>query len=82
VVHDNAPVKLRGERLHPVWWQGRQWAVTKYGIEARDGRYAIEASRLNESDWVAHMAEKEWVDEADFNTAWLVALTLHHVRIT
>ena len=69
--------------LHEVWWQGRQWAVTAYGIEARDGSYPIEAKRIGEkrgksmSDWVPHMAEKDWVDLPDFVTSLMVASILH-----
>jgi hypothetical protein len=79
---DNTPVKSRAEPLHPVWWRGRQWAVTEYGIEALDGRYVIEASRLTEDieiygGWPAHIGKKIWVDVPDFVTAWLVALSLH-----
>jgi hypothetical protein len=67
--------------LHPCWWIGRQWAVTAYGLEARDGTYALAADRLLEDlpDYskILHMAGKEWVDLEDFVTAFLVALTLH-----
>jgi hypothetical protein len=70
-----------GEPLHSIWWRGRQWAVTEYGIEALDGTYSFEAKRLTEdiATWgrPAHMAEKDWVDIEDFSTAWLVALALH-----
>lgn len=84
VVSDTLPVKCRGEDLHPVWWQGRQWSVTAYGIEARDGTYTIAADRLDEGadehadlGWPAHICEKDWVDTEDFCTAWLVALAMH-----
>ena len=82
IIADHTPVTCRGEQLHEIWWQGRQWAVTAYGIEARDGTYAIAARRLAEKrgtvpDWPLHMAEKNWVDTNDFNTAFLVALALH-----
>jgi hypothetical protein len=36
------PVRCRGEELSsPIYWQGRQWAVTAFGIECRDGTYVI-----------------------------------------
>jgi hypothetical protein len=70
-------VENRGERLHKIIWQGRQWAATKYGVECRDGSYAIERARLWEEDesysWVRHMAEKDWVDLKDFAEALRVA---------
>jgi hypothetical protein len=37
IVHDANDARLSGEELRPVVWQGRQWAVTTYGIESRDG---------------------------------------------
>jgi hypothetical protein len=68
----------RGEELSkPIHWQGRQWAVTAYGIECLDGNYPIEADRLWEEDdsysWVQHMAGKEWVDLPDFAEALRIA---------
>lgn len=79
ILYDKTPVHVRGERLDTVWWQGRQWAVTEYGIECRDGSYQIEADRLSEPDWGPHMKEKEWVDFDDFATAYFVACALHWV---
>jgi hypothetical protein len=83
---DNTPVTLRSEALHSMWWRGRQWAVTAYGIEALDGTYTIEARRLTDDlashGWTSHMAEKTWVDIPDFMTAWLVALALHGASTT
>jgi hypothetical protein len=35
IKHDEAEIKVSGEDLHEIWWQGRQWAVTAYGIECR-----------------------------------------------
>jgi hypothetical protein len=78
------PVENRGEPLHEIWWRGKQWAVTEYGIECLDGCYFIEANRILEEiegdhpwPWPCHMAEKEWVDADEFATAWLVAIVLH-----
>ena len=73
-------MKVYGEALHEVWWRGRQWAVTAYGIERLDGTYTTEASRLSEKPdypWPMHMATKTWVDIDEFTTAWMVALLLH-----
>lgn len=94
IIMDSAPVRVRGEELDTILWQGRQWAVTKYGVECRDGTYAFEAKRLSElggfgdreglSDWLFHLAEKEWCDLDDFCDAWLAALALHpeHCRLS
>ena len=69
---DDLPeVRVQGEALsEPILWLGLQWAVTSYGVEARDGTYAIEASRLWEDNktkwpWEKHLAEKNWVDRHD-----------------
>ena len=63
---DTTPVKVCGEPLHPIWWRGKQWAVTEYGVEALDGTYSFEAKRLTENienwGWPAHVREKDWVD--------------------
>jgi hypothetical protein len=77
--------RFTGEPLHPIIWRGRQWAVTEYGIECLDGSYYCEAKRLGEDlpeySWCEHMAEKDWVDIDDFDTAWLVAIAIHGARI-
>lgn len=67
-------VKVRGEPLDPILWQGKQWAVTEHGIEQRDGTYhilAIDVIRKNNErfTWVHHMQEKNWVDISDFEMA-------------
>jgi hypothetical protein len=88
IAHDN-PVNLRGERLNEIWWQGRQWAVTSHGIEARDGTYIIAKDRLREDhaheyphSWIAHLSEKPWIDLDDFATAYFVAVAMHGQRLT
>src|SRR3954453_17106438 len=44
-------VHVRGEALgKPIYWQGRQWAVTPHGVERRDGTYSIAADRLWERE--------------------------------
>ena len=78
---DRTPVTVRGEALQDVWWRGRQWAVTTFGIEALDGTYVIKADRLAdnmaEHPWPTHMAGKRWCDVDEFATAWMIALLLH-----
>ena len=82
---DRSPVHVRGEALDPIWWRGRQLAVTAFGLECLDGTYTIAANRLTENievfGWPAHMAGKIWIDNDDFATAWLVALALHGAEI-
>jgi len=38
IVVDRTPVRVCGDPLTQIWWQGKQWAVTKFGIECRAGR--------------------------------------------
>jgi len=90
IEHCTAEVKNRGEPLHRILWRGRQWAVTVYGVEALDGTYFFDRSRIADGvvskfdahhSWPVHMAEKTWVDIDDFVTCWLVAITLHGVKV-
>ena len=86
IIYSQTEVRNVADELSPIFWQGRQWAVTEAGIEQRDGTYFIEKDRLNETrpdgtiDWLAHMGEKEWLDREDFATAFFVALTLHGTK--
>jgi len=71
-------VPLVGERLHPIAWQGRQWAVTSHGIERRNGTYAIPHDRLEApfapfEGWIDHLARKTWIDLPDFAEALRLA---------
>lgn len=75
-----AEVRVTGEQIdEPIYWKGRQWAVTRYGIEARDGTYPIAGDRVWEDDygnghgWIKHMSDKEWVDLPDFVEALRLA---------
>jgi len=78
---------MRGEELSEIWWRGKQWAVTAYGVECLDGTYHFEKKRVLENMgdgsapqtrwWPHHMAEKEWVDLDEFATAWLIAILLY-----
>jgi hypothetical protein len=85
IEYDSTPVRLRAEKLDRVLWQGRQWAVTDYGLECRDGTYCFEAARIAEHadtyGWPLHITQKNWADSDDFCTAWLVAIALHGIRI-
>jgi hypothetical protein len=60
-----------------IYWVGRQWAVTGYGIQACDqkqkGQFDIEASRLWEDGVLEDMRELKWLNTADFDNAISVA---------
>jgi hypothetical protein len=78
-------IRIRGGRLtKPIYWQGRQWAVTGYGVEARDGCYAVPRLNLWDDEfrhcWLRHMAQKNWVDLADFAEALRIARRHHAPR--
>lgn len=78
-------VALTGDPLTgPIHWRGAQWAVTGLGVEALDGSYPIEVARLWEDEdsygWVRHMADKNWVDLAEFAEALRIARRLHQAR--
>ena len=84
VPESETEVPVLGEELAPVLWQGEQWAVTEYGIEARDGRYQLEAALLNDLaggyTLMHHMASKGWVDMRDFGMAFAIACAVFEVR--
>lgn len=72
----------------PVYYVGKQWAVTRYGIEQiRDDAdpirpyYHIQANALGqpmgEGGWPGHMANKTWVDVVDFIRAFEIAKEVH-----
>lgn len=74
----DSEVRVLGEALaEPVYWTGREWAVTSFGIEARSGQYPIAKNCLWEEEdtygWVRHMDEKGWVDMPDFVEALRLA---------
>jgi hypothetical protein len=76
------PVPVRGEDLsQPIYWQGRQWAVTPFGLECRDGTYVIARDRHEDRyGWVRHMAGKTWTDLPDFAEALRIARRREQLR--
>lgn len=60
-----------------IFWLGRQWAVTGYGIQAvnkkLDMKFDIEASRLLEEGLAETMLSEPWFDLDDFKEALEVA---------
>jgi hypothetical protein len=60
-----------------IYWVGRQWAVTGYGIQAcnqkQKGKFDIEASRLWEDDVLESMRAMKWLNIEDFDKAISVA---------
>jgi hypothetical protein len=60
-----------------IYWVGRQWAVTGYGVQAVDqkqkGKFDIEASRLWEDDLLESIRAERWLNLDDFERALAVA---------
>jgi hypothetical protein len=60
-----------------IYWVGRQWAVTGYGIQACDqkqkGQFDIEASRLWQDGVQESVRALKWLNSEDFDKAVSVA---------
>jgi hypothetical protein len=64
-----------------IYWVGKQWAVTGYGIQACDqkkkGQFDIEASRLWEDGVLEGLRAESWFNREDFDKA-LAAARKHY----
>jgi hypothetical protein len=60
-----------------IYWVGRQWAVTGYGIQAcnqkQKSQFDIEASRLWEDGALETIRAEAWLNVEDFEKALAVA---------
>jgi hypothetical protein len=60
-----------------IYWVGRQWAVTGYGIQACDqkqkGKFDIEAARLWEDGVLDSVRAQKWLNIQDFDNAIMAA---------
>jgi hypothetical protein len=60
-----------------IYWVGRQWTVTGYGLQAVDqkqkGKFDIEASRLWEEGLLEGLRAEKWLNPDDFEKAIAVA---------
>ncbi len=60
-----------------IYWVGRQWAVTGFGVQAvdqrLDGSFDIESSRLWDDGLEAHVRGHAWVNREDFDKALRLA---------
>jgi hypothetical protein len=62
----------------PVHWEGRQWAVTGYGIEALDGMYHVPYSEIGDADerampWLEALCRRYGTNRDDLAAALKVA---------
>ncbi len=64
-----------------IYWVGKQWAVTGYGIQACDqrqkGQFDVEASRLWEDGVLESLRAEPWFNREDFDKA-LAAARKHY----
>jgi hypothetical protein len=60
-----------------IYWVGKQWAVTGYGIQACDqkqkGQFDIEGSRLWEEGVQESLRAQTWLNAEDFGKAVSIA---------
>jgi len=60
-----------------IYWVGKQWAVTGYGIQAcnqkQRGKFDIEGSRLWEDGVLESRRAEKWINSEDFDNALDVA---------
>ncbi len=60
-----------------IYWLGRQWAVTGYGMQAIDQKqksnFDIEASRLWEDGLLENLQAQPWFNPEDFSKGLVVA---------
>jgi hypothetical protein len=60
-----------------IYWVGRQWAVTGFGVQAVDqrltGAFDIELSQLWDDDLSARTRRYAWINLADFDKAVAIA---------
>jgi hypothetical protein len=60
-----------------IYWVGRQWAVTGYGLQAIDqkqkSKFDIDASRLWEDDLLENLRAQPWFNPEDFSKGLTVA---------
>ena len=60
-----------------IFWLGRQWTVTGYGIQAvnkkLEGKFDVDVSRLWEEGLTEPMLSEPWFDLDDFKEALEVA---------
>jgi hypothetical protein len=73
--------KIKMALHRDIYWVGKQWAVTGYGIQACDqkkrGQFDIEASRLWQDGVLETLRAEPWFNRDDFDKA-LAAARKHY----
>jgi len=67
-----------------IYWVGRQWAVTGYGVQACDqkqkSKFDIEAGRLWDDDVLESLRAHRWSLEGEDDgccQCWVSAISIH-----
>jgi hypothetical protein len=75
-----SPLKRTKKKMplhRDIFWVGKQWAVTGFGMQACDqkqkGKFDIEAARLWEDDLPESMHAQKWLNAEDFDKALAIA---------
>src|SRR5271163_1713643 len=79
----SSPPAATGKRQHQmalhreIYWVGRQWAVTGYGVQACDqkqkGKFDIEGAKLWEDGVLDGVRALKWLNVEDFDRALEIA---------
>ena len=60
-----------------IYWVGKQWAVTGYGVQACDqkqkSKFDIEAGRLWDDDGLESLRAQKWLNAEDLEQALVIA---------
>jgi hypothetical protein len=69
---------MKDVALHrDIYWVGRQWAVTGFGIQAcnekQKSAFDVEASRLWEDGAIDQLRAEPWLNTEDFDKALAIA---------
>lgn len=80
------PVRVLGETLDPVHFQGRTWCVTEFSLEMRSGQYVIRKDRLQDGlpkrSLIGHIGEKGVSDVEDFAACYFYAIARFGFKLT
>jgi hypothetical protein len=64
-----------------IFWIGRQWAVTGFGMQAvnqkHDGQFDIPVERLWDDDLLDAVRDRKWFNPDDFNKGLEIARARH-----
>ncbi|WP_223295215.1 hypothetical protein [Allochromatium vinosum] len=67
--------------LPPLFVRRGVWVVCRDGIYCLHSNYYIAKERFDESNWIEHVTEKNWVDENDFASIFEIAKTMVELEI-